>query len=104
MTLSDGRTRAAGKKGNWVTRNLGLKLGALTLGVLLYSWVHGSEDVRRSVDVDILVLPPSDASGRILEATCTCAWSQKHGLTQGPCEHVLALRLGHMHRLEAEGA
>jgi hypothetical protein len=45
-----------------------------------------------------------DASGRILEATCTCAWSQKHGLTQGPCEHVLALRLGHMHRLEAEGA
>jgi hypothetical protein len=34
--------------------------------VLLYSWVHGSEDVRRSVDVDILVIPPSDASGRIL--------------------------------------
>lgn len=66
MTLSDGRTRAAGKKGNWFTRNLGLKVGALTLGVLLYSWVHGSEDVRRSVDVDILVLPPSDASGRIL--------------------------------------
>ncbi len=45
-----------------------------------------------------------DAAGRILEATCTCAWSQKHGLTQGPCEHVLALRLGHMHRLEAEGS
>lgn len=45
-----------------------------------------------------------DAAGKILEATCTCAWSQKHGLTQGPCEHVLALRLGHMHRLEAEGA
>jgi len=66
VTLSDGRTRSAGKKGNWVTRNLGLKIGALTLAVLLYSWVHGSEDVRRSVDVDILVLPPSDASGRIL--------------------------------------
>jgi hypothetical protein len=66
MTLSDGRTRAAGKKGNWFTRNLGLKVGALTLGVLLYSWVHGSEDVRRSVDVDILVVTPSDASGRIL--------------------------------------
>lgn len=45
-----------------------------------------------------------DAAGRILEATCTCAWAQRHGLTQGPCEHVLALRLGHMHRLEAEGA
>jgi hypothetical protein len=66
MTLSEGRAPAAVKKGNWVTRNLGLKLGALTLSVLLYSWVHGSEDVRRSVDVDILVIPPSDASGRIL--------------------------------------
>lgn len=66
MTLVDGRTSPTVRKGNWVTRNAGLKLAALTLSVLLYSWVHGSEDVRRSVDIDILVIPPSDASGRIL--------------------------------------
>jgi YbbR domain-containing protein len=65
MSGSDGR-RSAARKGNWLTRNVGLKVASLSLSVLFYSWVHGSEDVRRSVDVDILVIPPSDASGRIL--------------------------------------
>ncbi|MCA9577743.1 MAG: CdaR family protein [Polyangiales bacterium] len=65
MMPMDPRARSA-RKGHWLTRNLGLKVASLTLSVLFYSWVHGSEDVRRSVDVDILVIPPSDASGRIL--------------------------------------
>src|SRR5262249_46230144 len=43
-----------------------------------------------------------DHEGRILEASCTCASFQKSGLTHGPCEHILALRLAHMSRLEAE--
>ena len=47
---------AEGKKHDYAQQ----QLVWMTLGVLLYSWVHGSEDVRRSVDVDILVLPPSD--------------------------------------------
>jgi hypothetical protein len=44
----------------------------------------------------------ADAEGRIVEATCTCAFAERFGLTKGPCEHVLALRLAHMSRLEAE--
>lgn len=43
-----------------------------------------------------------DAEGRITEATCSCAHFTKYGLTKGPCEHVMALRLGHMSRLEQE--
>jgi predicted nucleic acid-binding Zn finger protein len=43
------------------------------------------------------------ADGRIVEADCSCAFMRKHRMTQGPCEHVLALRLAHMQRLEAEG-
>jgi hypothetical protein len=45
-----------------------------------------------------------DAQGRIVEATCSCAHFTKYGLTKGPCEHVMALRLGHMSRLEQEDA
>jgi hypothetical protein len=40
--------------------------------------------------------------GEIVEGTCTCPFFKSHGLTQGPCEHLLALRLAHMKRLEAE--
>ncbi|MFO0606488.1 MAG: SWIM zinc finger family protein [Polyangiales bacterium] len=44
----------------------------------------------------------ADDEGRIVEATCSCAQFTKYGLTKGPCEHILALRLGHMSRLEQE--
>jgi hypothetical protein len=43
-----------------------------------------------------------DHEGRIVEASCTCAEYKKFQLTRGPCEHILALRLAHMHRLETE--
>ena len=43
-----------------------------------------------------------DREGRIIEASCTCSYYKKHQLTQGPCAHILALRLAHMSRLEAE--
>ena len=43
-----------------------------------------------------------DHDGRIIEASCTCAFFQKQQLKQGPCEHILALRLVHMKRLEQE--
>ncbi|MEZ4327518.1 MAG: SWIM zinc finger family protein [Polyangiales bacterium] len=45
-----------------------------------------------------------DAEGKILDATCTCRHFRTHRLVQGPCEHMLALRLAHMSRLEAEAA
>jgi phage gp36-like protein len=43
-----------------------------------------------------------DHAAQITEATCTCAFAQKHGLTKGPCVHMLALRLAHQDRLEKE--
>lgn len=44
----------------------------------------------------------SDKEGRIIEASCTCKYFKKHKLTKGPCEHILALRLAHIERLERE--
>ncbi len=44
-----------------------------------------------------------DNEGKIIEATCTCKTFREDKLTKGPCEHMLALRLVHMARLEAEG-
>ena len=43
-----------------------------------------------------------DAEGRIIEGSCTCPDTKKHQGTQGPCAHVLALRLAHMNRLREE--
>lgn len=43
-----------------------------------------------------------DHEGQILDATCTCRHFRKHRLTQGPCQHMLALRLAHMSRLAEE--
>lgn len=43
-----------------------------------------------------------DHEGRIIEGSCTCRHFHKHQLTRGPCEHLLALRLAHMSRLENE--
>lgn len=34
-----------------------------------------------------------DADGRMVRAECTCNWHQQHKLFQGPCEHILALRM-----------
>ena len=42
------------------------------------------------------------AAGHFIEADCSCAFIKKHKMTQGPCEHILALRLAHMQKLEAE--
>lgn len=43
-----------------------------------------------------------DHEGQIIEATCTCSHFRKFKMTKGPCEHILALRLAHMDRLEQE--
>ncbi len=36
-----------------------------------------------------------DADERILSAECDCNWHQQNKLRQGPCEHILALRMQH---------
>jgi hypothetical protein len=41
-----------------------------------------------------------DGEGKIIEGSCTCAHHASHQLTQGPCEHLLALRLAHMRVVE----
>jgi len=45
-----------------------------------------------------------DLDGQVTEATCSCNYYQAHGLTKGPCEHILSLRLAHMAKLETEDA
>jgi YbbR domain-containing protein len=48
------------------TDNLGLKAGALGIAILMFSLVHGAEDMERSVYVGVVVQPPSDARDMIL--------------------------------------
>ena len=48
------------------TDNLGLKAGALGIAILMFSLVHGAEDMERSVYVGVVVQPPSDAQDMIL--------------------------------------
>jgi len=48
------------------TGNLGLKAGALGLAILMFSLVHGAEDMERNVYVGVVVQPPADAQNMIL--------------------------------------
>lgn len=48
------------------TENLGLKAGSLGIAILMFSLVHGAEDMERNVYVDVVVQPPSDAGDMIL--------------------------------------
>lgn len=41
-------------------------------------------------------------TGEIISASCTCTEMTRHGLTHGPCAHVLALRLAHLVKLGEE--
>ncbi|MFW2387486.1 MAG: YbbR-like domain-containing protein [Polyangiales bacterium] len=48
------------------TENLGLKAGAIGIAILMFSLVHGAEDMERNVYVDVVVRPPPDAQDLIL--------------------------------------
>ena len=50
----------------FLTENLGLKAGALGIAILMFSLVHGAEDMERNVYVDVVVQPPPDADDMIL--------------------------------------
>lgn len=49
-----------------LTTNLGLKASALGIAILMFSLVHGAEDMERNVYVDVVVQPPPDAEDMIL--------------------------------------
>jgi YbbR domain-containing protein len=48
------------------TENLGLKASAVGLAILMFSLVHGAEDVERNVYVGVVVQPPPDSENMIL--------------------------------------
>jgi uncharacterized Zn finger protein len=68
----------------------------VTTGYKLSGSAKGKDGVRVRPQIAV------DHEGKILEASCTCAFGEKHGITKGPCEHILALRLAHMDRLKKE--
>ncbi len=49
-----------------LTQNLGMKMGALGIAILMFSLVHGAEDMQGTVYVDVLVQPPTDSVGMML--------------------------------------
>ena len=48
------------------TSNLGLKASAVGIAILMFSLVHGAEDMERNVYVGVVVRPPADAAEMIL--------------------------------------
>jgi len=48
------------------TDNLVLKASAIGIAILMFSLVHGAEDMERNVYVGVVVQPPSDAQDMIL--------------------------------------
>ncbi len=59
---------------------------AVAEGTRFRGWVEGDTATYR---VEVLVA----ADGTIRDGDCTCRWVLDHGLTRGPCKHILALRL-----------
>jgi uncharacterized Zn finger protein len=66
----------------------------VSTGYKLSGSVKGSDGNR------VRPLLSVDFESRIVEATCTCNKFKHSKLTQGPCEHMLALRLLHMQLLD----
>jgi hypothetical protein len=45
-----------------------------------------------------------DAEGRVRGASCTCLSFKRSGIKEGPCEHLLALRVFHQRRVQHDEA
>lgn len=48
------------------TSNIGLKASAIGVAIIMFSLVHGAEDMERNVYVGVVVQPPPDAEDMIL--------------------------------------
>jgi hypothetical protein len=68
----------------------------VSTGYKLSGSAKGADGVRQRPLLHV------DHEGKILDASCGCAMFTKQKLTQGPCEHMLVLRLVHMSQLEKE--
>ena len=66
-------------------------------GLELTGIVKVTEDKR-----DYRPLMLIDDDGQVLKAQCTCLLYRKQGLTQGPCPHLIALRLKHASAVEKQ--
>ncbi|WP_246844132.1 SWIM zinc finger family protein [Hydrocoleum sp. CS-953] len=58
--------------------------------------INGVLSIEGSVRDRGRIFSPSlsvDRDERIIEAQCNCNWYQQNKLYQGPCEHILALRM-----------
>ena len=51
---------------SFFTENLGLKASAVGIAILMFSLVHGAEDMERNVYIGVVVQPPPDARDMIL--------------------------------------
>jgi YbbR domain-containing protein len=58
--------RIVGILGRQLTDNLGLKLAALGLSLMLFSLVHSDVDAQRSIYLDVMTLLPASGSGKML--------------------------------------
>lgn len=65
--------------------------------------IHGEitdREARRSYATRYTI----DTEGRVREAACTCPLFRRSGMREGPCEHLLALRILHARRRAEEEA
>lgn len=81
--------------------------GQTTAGAVRLTKVHelGSDGVELTGEVEDLearrTFTPSfilDSEGRVRGASCTCLQFKRSGVREGPCEHLLALRIFHQRR------
>lgn len=82
-------------------------------GTVRLTKVHdlGGEGVELSGEVEDIearrTFAPSfilDGEGRVRGANCTCLQFRRSGVREGPCEHLLALRIFHQRRQEHDEA
>jgi hypothetical protein len=66
MTASTRPQPEAGGIGRLLTDNLGLKLTALALSLMLFSLVHSDVDAQRAIYLDVVALLPPPSSGQML--------------------------------------
>jgi hypothetical protein len=66
-----------------VTENLNLKLLSLAFALVLYSFVHGSQDAQRPMSLPVVALLPPESANRVLSAQ-TQIPAAIHVMLRGP--------------------
>ncbi len=99
--------RFGGEREKLAHRLLGDEGAGQGAGAVRLTKVHdlGSEGVELSGEVEDLearrTFTPSfvlDPEGRVRGASCSCLHFKRTGMREGPCEHLLALRIFHQRR------